>query len=75
MSKIAFDDEMDRRIEFNRIEGNSQMEESDFRHYLFTLGLLRYEFDILPQSTGKPYKAYYSIQGEKVVGRSGEVLA
>jgi hypothetical protein len=84
MSKIVFDDNLDRRIEFARIKSNRQKEkegrgllftESDFRHHLFMLGLMEYEFRILPEITGEPYKPYYSIQEENVIDQSGEVVA
>jgi len=78
MSKIIFDDELDKRIEFHRRLANNTgpfiYTEADFRHYLFTLGLLDYEFRILPKRTGKPYKPYYSLQGEILVSRGGEIL-
>jgi len=78
MSKIIFDDEDDRRIEYNRLKMNIHNEkkgrglysESQFRRYLFTLGLMQYEYKILPELTGEPYKAYYYIQGDEVKARS-----
>ena len=83
MSKIYFDEETDRRIEFERLMCNSHkmmddkgndvtftFTENDFRHYIFRLGLLDYEDRIiLPKQTGKPYKPYYFIQGEEVICR------
>jgi len=82
MSKIAFDNQTDRRIEFNRLMKNAHAEktgassfsESDFRHYLFMLGLLQFEYSILPELTGKPHKPYYSLQGEKLVGSDREII-
>ena len=78
MSKIIFDDDQDKRIEYNRRLHNKTsgliFSEADFRHYLFMLGLLEYESEILPKKTGKPYKLYYSLQGEILVGRGGEIL-
>jgi len=68
MSKIYFDDDTDRRIEFDRLlcnswkEGGYIFEEEEFRRYIFLLGLMDFEFRILPEMTGKPYKPYYSLQ-------------
>ena len=75
MSKIYFDEDDDRRIEFNRLMHNSHDKdgysfgEGEFRRYIFMLGLLDFEGRILPKMTGKPYKPYYFIQGEEVLCR------
>ena len=76
MSKIYFDEETDRRIEFDRLmcnshrkEGDYIFKEGDFRHYIFRLGLMDFEDRILPKQTGKPYQPYYFIQGEEVICR------
>jgi hypothetical protein len=58
----------------NEKKGRSLFSESDFRRYLFTLGLLDYEYRILPEITGEPYKPYYSLQGEKLVSLDGEEI-
>ncbi len=83
MSKITFDNEDDRRIEYNRLKmnihnakkGQELFSESNFRYYLFTLGLMDYEYRILPKITGEPYKPYYYIQGEEVKERGEAVTA
>ena len=82
MSKIVFDEETDRRIEFNRLMWNSHRMTSDegidvsstftenqFRHYIFRLGLLDFEGRIFPELSGKPYEPYFFIQGEEVLCR------
>jgi len=82
MSKIIFDNEDDRRIEYNRLKmnihnakkGQGLFSESDFRRFLFTLGLMDCEYRILPEITGEPYKPYYSLQGEKLVSLDGEEI-
>ena len=73
MSNINFPDETERRIEFDRLMGNSHkkgdgyiFKAEEFRRYIFMLGLLKYESEILPKQTGKPY---YFIQGEEVICR------
>ena len=78
MRKIIFDNEDDRRIEYNRLKGNIHHEkkgqrlysENSFRRFLFMLGLMDYEYRILPEITGESYKPYYYIQGEEVKERS-----
>jgi len=83
MSNIIFDNEDDRRIEYNRLQMNIRNEkegkyifsEREFRHYLFNLGLMDYEYRILPKITGEPYKPYYYIQGEEVKERREAVTA
>jgi len=83
MSSIVFSEETDKRIEFDRLMCNSRkmmddegndvsytFSESEFRLYLFRLGLMDFESRILPKTTGKPYKPYYFIQGEEVICRS-----
>jgi len=76
MSKIYFDEETDKRIEFDRLMGNSHKKEGeyiftkeDFRLYIFRLGLMDFESRIFPELSGKPYKPYYFIQGEEVICR------
>jgi hypothetical protein len=54
---------------------NHNFTKDEFNHYLFMLGLLQCEFEILPRLTGKSYKPYYSIQEEDVISQSGEVMA
>ena len=83
MSKIIFDNEDDRRIEYNRLKMNIHhakkeqelFSESQFRHYIFMLGLLDYEYRILPKITGKLYKPYYYIQGEEVKERGDDITS
>jgi hypothetical protein len=51
--------ELDSRIESARLAGNNKRHTADeFQHYLFILGLLKYESEILPYETGKPYIPY-----------------
>jgi hypothetical protein len=51
--------ELDNRIESARLAGNNKCHTADeFRYYLFMLGLLKYESEILPCETGKPYIPY-----------------
>jgi hypothetical protein len=68
MSHIAFNQEQDRRIEYARlaIKRETPMSKDDFRHFIFTLGLLEYESRIIPHKTKKPYVPYYFIKGEDV---------
>jgi hypothetical protein len=83
MIKLYFDSEMDKRIEYSRNKGNAHkgpegvkgyvFTESEFCHYLFILGLLQYESEILPKQTGEPYKPYYFIKGDEVYCRSDAV--
>jgi len=77
MSNIIFNKEDDRHIEYNRLKMNIHIEkegkhifsESEFRHYIFMLGLMRFEDKVLPELTGKPYEPYYYIQGEEIKER------
>jgi len=79
MSSIAFNEELDRRIEYNRRlhnqPGSLILTEADFRHYIFMLGLLEYEFTFIPKMTGKSYKPYCHLQSDEVKTRNEEATA
>jgi hypothetical protein len=80
MSKIIFDEELDRCIEFYRSKANSReggfvFTEDVFRHLLFIIGLTHYEEKILPKLTGEPYKPYYYTQGKKIRNLSNGATA